>query len=136
MIKKREPSEVKTLVLILHCNTPEVTDSLYESLSPYMGDDYDLFVLDNGSDKDKKSKHPSLETGDNLYFVGGLNWAFRYVREHGEYDSLMFLNSDLILDGKDFVKSLRREMFANDFKIISPSLIEEFAKEKYKSAYN
>ena len=58
----------KTLVLILHYNTPEMTDSLYESLSPYTGEVYDLFVLDNGSDEGKKSKHPSLETKKNLYF--------------------------------------------------------------------
>ena len=115
----------KTLALILHYNTPDMTNTLYESLSPYMGDDYDLFVLDNGSDGDKKSTHPSLKTGYNGYFGGGLNWAFNYVIEHEEYDSLLFLNSDLILDGNDFVKTLRLGMFENDFKIVSPSILVE-----------
>lgn len=116
---------MKTLALILHYNTPDMTDSLYESLSPYVDGIYDLFVLDNGSDEDRKSKYPSLEVGRNGYFGGGLNWAFNYILEHGEYDSLLFLNSDLILDGKDFVKLLRREMFENDFKLVSPSIWED-----------
>jgi len=102
-----------------------MTNSLYESLSPYAGQSYDLFVLDNGSDEDKKSKHPSLETGHNGYFGGGLNWAFNYVIKHEEYDSLLFLNSDLILEGRGFVKTLRDEMFNNDFKIMSPSILLE-----------
>ena len=44
---------------------------------------------------------------DNLYWGGGLNWAFNYVLEHDEYDSLLFLNVDLTLNGNDFVKKLK-----------------------------
>jgi hypothetical protein len=116
---------MKTLALILHYNTPDMTNSLYESLSPYAGESYDLFVLDNGSEEDKKSKYNSLEIEHNGYFGGALNWAFKYVLDHEEYDSLLFLNSDLILDGSDFVNLLRDEMFENDFKLLSPSIKEK-----------
>jgi hypothetical protein len=32
---------MKTLAVILHYNTPEMTDRLYEQLTPYEGDDYE-----------------------------------------------------------------------------------------------
>ena len=44
----------KTIAFILNYNTPDLTDALYESLSPYMGDLYDLMVLDNNSDESKR----------------------------------------------------------------------------------
>ena len=65
---------MKTLALILHCNTLDLTNSLYESLAPVANELYDLYVLDNGSDENKKSRYPSLFTNENLYFGGGLNW--------------------------------------------------------------
>lgn len=131
MIKK------KTIAFILNYNTSDLTDSLYESLSPYVGDLYDLMVLDNNSDESKCSKYPTIKTGKNLYWGGGLNWAFNYVLNHDEYDSLLFLNSDLTLKGKNFVRKLREQMFNNDFMIVSPSMVEEFKKHMPKSVtYN
>jgi hypothetical protein len=116
---------MKTLAVILHYNTLDLTNSLYASLAPYQKDYYDLLVLDNGSEEAHISEYPSLYTNKNLFFGGGLNWAFSYVLQRPEYDSLLLLNSDLILDGKDFVKTLRDELFQNNFKIISPSIIKE-----------
>jgi hypothetical protein len=127
----------KTIAFILNYNTPDLTDSLYESLRPYAGDLYDLMVLDNNSEESKRSKYPTIQTGENLYWGGGLNWAFNYVLEHDEYDSLLFLNSDLTLKGKNFVKKLREHLFDGDFMIVSPSMIEEFKRHTPKSVtYN
>jgi hypothetical protein len=126
---------VKTLVLILHYNTLDLTNSLYESLEQFQSDDYDLFILNNGAEKEQDSEYPSLYTNENLYFGGGLDWAFKYMIEHTEYDSLLFLNSDLIIEGENFVKILRNEMFKNDLKIASFSLIENFVDTKTKTVY-
>jgi GT2 family glycosyltransferase len=126
---------MKTLVLILHYNTLDLTNSLYESLEQFQSDDYDLFILNNGAEKDQDSEYPSLYTNENLYFGGGLNWAFKYMIEHTEYDSLLFLNSDLIIEGENFVKILRNEMFKNDLKIASFSLIENFVNTQTKTVY-
>ena len=120
----RKLIRMKTLVIILHYNTPDLTDSLYESLSPCAGQSYDLFVLDNGSDSDKKSCYHSLETGENKYFGGALNWSFEYVLKNDEYDSLLFLNSDIIVSNSDIVNLLREEMFQNEFTLLSPSVNE------------
>jgi GT2 family glycosyltransferase len=115
---------MKTLAVILHYNTPEMTDRLYEQLKPYERDDYELVVLDNGSPQSGKSKYTNYRCSENVYFGGGLNLAMNIVLENSQYDSLLFLNSDLIVHGYRFVKTLRDEMFSGGYKIISPSVIQ------------
>ena len=114
----------KTLAVILHHNTPHLTDRLYEQLKPYENGEYDLVVLDNGSDETLKSKYTKYETGENVYFGGGLNLSMKLVLDSTEYDSLLFLNSDLIIHGYRFVHILRNEMFGGDYKIISPAIVQ------------
>ena len=41
---------MKTLAVILHYNTKHFTDRLYRQLKPYENNDYDLIILDNGSE--------------------------------------------------------------------------------------
>jgi hypothetical protein len=112
----------KTLATILHHNTTEYTDQLFEMLNPYKREDYDLIVIDNGSDEGKKSKYSEFFTDYNVYFGGGLNVAFDYVLDNPQYDSLLFLNSDLIVHGQNFVKTLRGEM--GKYDVVSPSIIQ------------
>jgi GT2 family glycosyltransferase len=119
----------KTLAVILHYNTPEITDRLYEQLKPFENDDYDLVVLDNGSSTEGISKYTTYRCDSNVYFGGGLNLAMNLILENSQYDSLLFLNSDLIIHGYRFVKTLRKEMFEilrtdTPYKIISPSVIQ------------
>lgn len=114
----------KTLAVILHYNTPDMTDRLYEQLKPYEGDEYDLFVLDNGSPEGGSSKYTTYRCDQNVYFGGGLNLTMELMLGNTEYDSLLFLNSDLIVHGYRFVKTLRREMFEGEYKILSPSIIQ------------
>jgi GT2 family glycosyltransferase len=105
----------KTAAFILNHNLPDYTNMLYESLKPYERYDYDLFVIDNGSSSDGKSKHTSFELGDNVYFGGGFNAAMQYTLENDQYDSMLFLNNDLTVHPYNFVKSLREEMFEEIF---------------------
>ena len=111
---------MKTCVFILNHNLPDYTDMLYESLKPYEKNDYDLFVIDNGSSKEGKSKHTSLELEENVYFGGGFNAAMQYTLDNKEYDSMMFLNNDLTVHPYNFVKALREEMLSG-YDIVSPS---------------
>src|ERR1035437_6360539 len=97
----------KTLVVILHYNSVQYTDVLYELLLPESGLEYDLHVLNNGSDIGKESKYSTLSLEKNIYFGGALNETFELLINESEYDSLLFLNSDLIV-GKNFVSSLRK----------------------------
>lgn len=114
----------KTLAAILHHNTPELTNTLYEQLKPYEGNDYDLVIIDNGSSEKGKSNYTTYRCDTNVYFGGGLNLAFQLILNNPEYDSLLFLNSDLIIHGYRFIGELRRVMVEDNYKIISPSIIQ------------
>jgi GT2 family glycosyltransferase len=107
--------KTKTAAFILNHNLPDYTDMLYGSLKPYERTDYDLFVIDNGSSIEGKSKHTSLELDENVYFGGGFNAAMQYTLENKQYDSMMFLNNDLTVHSYNFVRALREEMFEDMF---------------------
>jgi hypothetical protein len=113
---------MKTLTVILHYNSCQYTDTLYELLKPEEGNDYDLSVIDNGSDEGRKSKYTTLSLDRNIYFGGSLGATFEWVLNEPNYDSLLFLNSDLIV-GKHFVSSLRKEL-NNGYDIVSPSILQ------------
>lgn len=128
---------MKTAVTILNHNLPEWTDNLYESLKPYERDDYDVIVLDNGSDKDKISKYTTLVSEQNCYFGGGLEQARRFMMESGKYDSLLFLNNDLMVHGYNFVLELRKAMEGR-VKVVSPCFfnIEPNGQCHWKTMHN
>lgn len=123
----------KTLAIILHYNTPELVVDLYNSLIPYENNEYELFILDNGSDPELTPNLPRVvKLPTNIYFGGGINIAFElFLKNQDKYDSLLFLNSDLILSGKGFISELRKEMFENDFKIISPAITQPETDQCY-----
>jgi GT2 family glycosyltransferase len=131
----------KTAAFILNHNLPDYTDMLYESLKPYERHDYDLFVIDNGSSPNGKSKNTSFELGENVYFGGGFNAAMQYTLENKQYDSMMFLNNDLTVHPYNFVRSLREEMFdgvKEKYDIVSPSFynIEPNGQCHWKSMHS
>ena len=113
---------MKTLAVILHHNTFQYTDQLYEMLAPYAGPDYDLVVVDNGSEKGKESKYATFTLDFNCYFGGAMNIMFNHVIENPEYDSLLFLNSDLIVHGQKFVTGLR--CASTNYDVVSPCIIQ------------
>lgn len=123
---------MKTLAVIYNHNMPEITDRLWESLKPYEKDDYDLIIIDNGSKTEGKSKYTTYETGQNTYFGGALNIALQFFLDNNQYDSLLSLNNDLILQGPNFISTLRREMFENNYKIISPCVLQVNSQCKWK----
>ncbi len=129
---------MKTLLVIYNHNLPDMTNKLWEELEPYKKNDYDMILIDNGSSSDGKSKYTTHETGQNTYFGGALNIALQYFLECGKYDSLLSLNNDLILQGPNFVKTLREEMFKENYKIISPCVLQvnNQCKWKYMHCWN
>lgn len=115
---------MKTLVVILNYNVPALTDQLYRSLKPFESNVYDLMVLDNCSPAGGKSQYTTLETEENCYFGGALNLMFSFFKENKQYDSLMFLNNDVILHGYNYVKEMRNIMFSQNYTILSPSMLQ------------
>lgn len=127
----------KTICLILSHNTPELTENIFNTLNPYKKDIYDIFSLENGSTI-YSSNVPRIEISRNLYFGGGLNYAFALLLKYKDkYDSLLFLNSDLLIHGMNFVSSLKEEMIKNNLKVISPAIINaEFNQCHWKQMLN
>lgn len=118
----------KTLAIILNYNLPDFTDALYRQLKPFEGNDYDLMVLDNGSPPEGKSRFTTMELPENVYFGGGLVASVEYILDNTDkYDSLLFLNSDLSVNGYKWVKSLREVMFNSGEKVgvVSPTIIQQ-----------
>lgn len=122
---------MKTLVIILNHNTPDLVDRLYHQLNPYKFNDYDLHIIENGSNIANRSKYSTYIIEDNVFFGGALNLAIQLTLDSSNYDSLLFLNSDLILHGYNFVKKLRYELFKSNFKILSPSIIQPESNQCY-----
>jgi len=121
----------KTLILILNYNTPELTNPLYEDLKKNQSDLYDVFILDNGSDDDKKCKYESIDLSSNTFYGGGVNVAFEIILNNQElYDSLLLLNSDVIIHPYNFIKTLRGVMFNDDYKIVSSTIIQPVQHEQ------
>ena len=123
---------MKTLVLILNFETPELVLPLYDSLKLYEMLDYDIFILDNGScNANELSDNITIKLGANYYFGNALNVGFKYILKYTlKYDSLLFMNSDIIVHPMNFVKSLRKYMFENDYAILSPSIIQPKSNEQ------
>lgn len=121
----------KTLVTILHFNSFKYTDDLYEHLKPCENNDYDLIVVDNGSEtdgfsqpsteKNKSSKYSAYVLDKNYFFGGGIFSTFDLFLQQKEYDSLLFLNSDLIVSECSWIKTLKNEL-KNGYEIVSPSV--------------
>jgi GT2 family glycosyltransferase len=128
---------MKTLVLILNHNLPEYTNFLYDELKMHQDDSYDVFVFDNGSNDEGKPKKIHLATDENCYFGGALNLMFDFMLNTDEYDSLLFLNNDLLVHGYNFVKTLRKEMFEQDYTILSPAILQvRLEQDMWKQMHN
>jgi hypothetical protein len=114
--------KTKTLVVILNHNLPEFTDRLFTSLDGFRKEEYELIVMDNGSKPEFISRFTTHFLPKNIFWGGALNEAFRLVLENPLYDSLMFLNNDIEVTGEIFVRALRKELFSNNYILISPCI--------------
>lgn len=128
---------MKTLVTILNHNLPEYTNFLYDELKKYQTDSYDVFVFDNASSPEGQPKVVHLATDENCYFGGAMNLVFDFMLNTDEYDSLLFLSNDVLLHGYNFVDTLRKEMFEQDYTILSPSVIQvRLEQDMWKQMHN
>lgn len=112
----------RTLAVILNHNLPEVTNWLYYTLKPHQNELFDLIVIDNGSRPDLIPRYAQVRLQENLYWGGALNVAFQMVLDNPMYDSLLFLNNDIDLTPEIFVRTLRDELFIQDFVLVSPCI--------------
>jgi GT2 family glycosyltransferase len=128
---------MKTLVTILNHNLPEYTNSLYYELMRHKTDTHDVLIFDNASSHEGQPDVVHLQTLENCYFGGAMNLVFDFILENEEYDSLLFLSNDIILHGYNFVDTLRKEMFEQDYTILSPSVLQvRLEPDMWKQMHN
>ena len=128
---------MKTLAIILNHNLPEYTNFLYNELKKHQTESYDVLIFDNASSYEGQPDVVHLQTLENCYFGGAMNLVFDFILENEEYDSLLFLSNDIILHGYNFVDTLRKEMFEQDYTILSPSVLQvRLEPDMWKQMHN
>ncbi|WP_339606267.1 glycosyltransferase family 2 protein [uncultured Roseivirga sp.] len=90
-------------IIIVNWNSFNVTKNCLESLRQLEYSNFEVIVVDNGSNDDSlvllKSSFPEvtvLENGENLGFTGGNNTGIKYALD-SEKDLIMLLNNDTIV---------------------------------------
>ena len=122
----------KTLYIILNHNAGSVSTIYYEELKYYQEqDNFDLLLIDNGSKMAERSIHTTHQFKKNVYFNGAIQWAFKYMLDHPEYEYLVFSNNDIFLHGYKFVETMVTIAEENDFTMASPCNIEGNAGQNF-----
>ena len=122
----------KTLYIILNHNAGSVSTIYYEELKYYQEqDNFDLLLNDNGSKVAQRSIHTTHQFKKNVYFNGAIQWAFKYMLDHPEYEYLVFSNNDIFLHGYRFVETMVTIAEENNFTMASPCNIEGNAGQNF-----
>tara|TARA_R110000744_G_scaffold11361_4_gene34502 strand:- start:5050 stop:5985 length:936 start_codon:yes stop_codon:yes gene_type:complete len=122
----------KTLYVILNHNGGQISTIYYEEMEHYQEqDNFDLLLIDNGSKPSERSVHTTHSFKKNVYFNGAIQWAFKYMLDHPEYEYLVFSNNDIFLHGYRFVENMVTIAEENNFTMIAPSGIEGNAGQNF-----
>ena len=109
----------KVATIILNRNLKKITDNLYEKIQKKNSKFTDIFVVDAGSDKNKKSKYTTWSAEWNsakkngLRFSRGMNYALSSMFKNGtlnKYEYFLLLTNDSIVENKPFIKELIKIM--------------------------
>ncbi len=118
-------------VIIVHLNSPRVTDRCIRSLRCVNGCEMHIVVVDNGSTDDSVAvlsrQHPDISiisTRRNLGFSRGVNTGIRQALAH-ESEYLWILNNDTIV-APDALSAMLMKMHADEaIGLVGSTLIEE-----------
>lgn len=122
----------KTLYIILNHNAGQISTIYYEEMKYYQEqDNFDLLLIDNGSKPSERSMHTTHSFKKNVYFNGAIQWAFKYMLDHPEYEYLVFSNNDIFLHGYRFVENMVTIAEENNFTMIAPAGIEGNAGQNF-----
>jgi len=79
----------------------------------------------------ERSIHTTHQFKKNVYFNGAIQWAFKYMLDHPEYEYLVFSNNDIFLHGYRFVETMVTIAEENNFTMVAPSGIEGNAGQNF-----
>ena len=119
----------RVLVIILTWNARAETESCVESVLQLDHDSFDTLVIDNDS-QDGTTEALQQRFGDrillqgnssNLLFAGGMNVGLAYALSH-DYDSVLMLNNDVLVDPGMLRELLAVLRSANDIAAVGPKI--------------
>lgn len=122
-------------VITLNWNNYEDTAECLRSLQNVEYPNFDVFVVDNGSEDDSltrlKSDFPAvtyIESETNRGFAAGNNLAMERLMERN-FDYVLLLNNDTVVS-EDFLKPLVSELQTNPNVGVVSGVIKEFDSEQ------
>ena len=110
---------MKIATIILNRNLPETTDRLYENIDKYNKDISDIYVVESGSDVDKKSKYCTWWANDESAKKNGLRYGqgfnFGLVnlineKKYDTYDYFFLVCNDVEFEEKPILHTLLDEI--------------------------
>ena len=105
----------KVATIILNRNLPEITDALFERFTEYENEITDVFVVEAGSDTDKKSKYTTWSADwddviqNGLRFSRGMNFGLSQLwkeNRFNQYDAFFLVTNDTVLESKPILPDL------------------------------
>lgn len=119
------------IYLILHYSDLSLTKNTIQSILKIDGINK-IIVVDNGSPNDsgdhlyKLYKHNErvdiLQSHNNLGFSGGNNFGYKYIERNYQYDFIIALNNDIIIEQKDFIMQIDKLYDKTDFWVAGPDI--------------
>jgi len=109
------------LIATLNHNLPELTDNIVEQVKQSKYIDYELMVVENGS-QEPRAKSATHVLDHNVFYGGGINVILDYFLKTN-HDYLMVLNNDLIFHGYNFIQEMISTAELFNLSVLSPSII-------------
>lgn len=121
---------MKIATILLNRNLPETTNILFENISTYNSDITDIYVVESGSESDKKSKYCTWWANDDdaikngLRYCKGFNYGLNNLlkeEKYNTYDYFFLVCNDVEFENKPILHTLLEEMEAHpQLGILSP----------------
>lgn len=129
----------KVSIIVLNWNNYGDTKECLESLAGLIYPNYEVIVVDNGSEDGSTRKlqkeflqYVYIYNSSNLGFTGGNNVGIKYALDRGA-DYVFILNNDMIVE-KDFLRPLVEVMQNKKTGIVGPATYRYPEKEKLYTA--
>ncbi|OGW87980.1 MAG: hypothetical protein A3C35_08555 [Omnitrophica bacterium RIFCSPHIGHO2_02_FULL_46_11] len=131
----------KVVILVLNWNRKEITCACLESLQELEYDNYEVLVIDNGSDdgseeeiRKRYSWVSVLQNGENLGYSGGNNRGIHWALNHGA-EHVFIINNDTKIH-KDCVSRLVETSEQNqNYGILGPIAFDYEGKMPLPSGF-
>lgn len=127
----------KFVFVIVNYNCSSDTIETISSIETINYKDYEIFILDNFSNEEDfenlknkiSEKYTIFRSLKNLGFAGGNNYILKKI-DLSKFEYVILLNPDTLIEDKDFLNTIEREMVNSSADILGP-LIRYYPDKNY-----